>query len=96
MTDDYIKREDAINKLAKIITGDIFKEIKEDTKKSVAKDFFSDIQAADVVEVVRCEDCIHNHTKTWNQGKRDKPSCRFTDLIRSNKFYCGFGERAEE
>lgn len=40
MTDDYIKREDAINKLAKIITGDIFKEIKEDTKKSVAKDFF--------------------------------------------------------
>ena len=51
---------------------------------------------ADVVEVVRCEDCIHNHTKTWNQGKRDKPSCRFTDLIRSNKFYCGFGERAEE
>ena len=51
---------------------------------------------ADVVEVVRCKDCIHNHTKSWNQGKRDNPSCHFTDLIRSNEFYCGFGERAEE
>ena len=50
---------------------------------------------ADVVEVVRCKDCIHNHTKSWNQGKRDNPSCHFTDLIRSNEFYCGFGERAE-
>jgi len=53
-------------------------------------------KAEDAVEVVRCKDCIHNHITSWNQGKRDKPSCRFSDLIRSNEFYCGFGERAEE
>ena len=58
-------------------------------------DWIKKMPTADAVEVVRCEDCIHNHTKTWNQGKRDKPSCRFTDLMRSNKFYCGFGERAD-
>ena len=58
-------------------------------------EIIDDIPTVDVVEVVRCKDCIHNHTKSWNQGKRDNPSCHFTDLIRSNEFYCGFGERAE-
>lgn len=56
-------------------------------------DWIKKMPTVDAVEVVRCKDCIHNHTKSWNQGKRDKPSCRFTDLIRSNEFYCGFGER---
>lgn len=58
--------------------------------------FMDWIKKMPTVEVVRCKDCLHNHTKSWNQGKRDKPSCHFTDLIRSNEFYCGFGERAEE
>ena len=71
-------------------------EILTGTKLDIVHDFVSSQPTEDVVEVVRCEDCIHNHTKIWNQGKRDKPSCRFTDLMRSNKFYCGFGERAEE
>ena len=48
-----------------------------------------------MVEVVRCKDCIHNHIKSWNHGKRDNPRCRFTDIVRSNLFYCGFGERAD-
>ena len=50
----------------------------------------------DVVEVVRCKDCIHNHVSTWNHGVRDKPMCHFTDLVRSNEFYCGFGERKDD
>lgn len=53
-------------------------------------------ETADVVEVVRCKDCKHNYMKSWNQGKRDKPRCHFTDLIRSNEFYCGFGERGRQ
>ena len=48
-----------------------------------------------VRDFVRCKDCKYNHIKSWNQGKRDNPSCYFTDFIRSNEFYCGFGERAE-
>lgn len=51
---------------------------------------------ADVVEVVRCKDCKHNFTKSWNQGKRDNPICHFTDFRRPNEFYCSFGERAED
>lgn len=54
------------------------------------------VRCEDEVAVVRCEDCLHNHVTSWNHGERDKPECRFTDLVRSNKFYCGFGERREE
>lgn len=53
------------------------------------------VRCEDEVAVVRCEDCLHNHVTSWNHGERDKPECRFTDFVRSNKFYCGFGERRE-
>lgn len=79
---DYIKRDDAIKTLEGWkISGEMI---------------LATVPTADVVEVVRCKDCIHNHIKSWNHGKRDNPRCRFTDIVRSNLFYCGFGERAEE
>lgn len=77
---DYISRQAAIG----MIEG-------EDNLNRVER-----IPAADVVEVVRCKDCLHNHITTWNHGERDKPQCHFTDWVRSNEFYCGFGERAEQ
>lgn len=58
-------------------------------------DWIKKMPTVDAVEIVRCKDCLHNHTKSWNQGKRDKPSCNFTDLTRSNEFYCGFGEKTD-
>lgn len=67
---DYIKREDAENKLAKIVTGDNFKEIEEDTKKSVAKHFFADIPSADV----RDDATAH---KVVGGGERDGSTCWF-------------------
>ena len=91
----YIRREEILN-------SEICKDIKcQDCPFAKGPEcrlhkYIFNTPAVDVVEVVRCKDCQHNHTKTWNQGKRDKPDCRFTDLIRSNEFYCGFGEREEE
>lgn len=49
----------------------------------------------EIKELVRCKDCIHNYVTTWNHGKRDKPQCHFTNLVRSNEFFCGFGEGGE-
>lgn len=42
----------------------------------------SDIPSADVVEVVRCKDCIH-------AGDRDCP----IDWPKNGEDYCSFGER---
>lgn len=85
---DYIKREDAINVFDWGMPD-------ADVKCGIAIQNIKDIPSSDVVEVVRCKDCIHNHITSWNQGKRDNPWCHFTDLVRSNEFYCGFGERAD-
>ena len=91
------------------MSGYMQKEYKLPNGRTVTADFnelgcaMVTIQAMDAlfdilnssVEVVRCKDCIHNYMRCWNQGKLEKPKCRFTDYIRSNMFYCGFGERAE-
>ena len=50
----------------------------------------------EIKELVRCKDCIHNQVATWNHGVRDKPRCNFTNYVRSNEFFCGFGERRSE
>lgn len=96
MNDNYA--EEYITKAtAQEVVKDVFR--KEYITQEDIDTFFKCMKAikyaptTDVVEVIRCKDCMHNHTKSWNQGKRDKPSCRFTDLTRSNEFYCGFGER---
>lgn len=89
---DYIKREDAIRQIVKTSAQN---ELDIHAIGTVIY-ILSEMDSADVVEVVRCKDCIHNHITSWNQGKRDDPSCHFTDFRRSNEFYCGFGERAEE
>lgn len=54
--------------------------------KDVAKEWFRDIPREDVVEVVRCEDCIHNVNNI----------CDSVDIYTDDKFYCAFGERATE
>lgn len=50
----------------------------------------------DSVQVVQCKDCIHNQVATRNHGIRDNPRCNFTNYVRSNEFFCGFGERRSE
>ena len=88
---DYIKREDAIRQIVKTSAQN---ELDIPAIGTVIY-ILSEMDSADVVEVVRCKDCKHNYMKSWNQGKRDNPICHFTDYIRSNEFYCGFGERTD-
>lgn len=88
---DYIKREDAENKLAKIVTGDNFKEIEEDTRKSVAKHFFADIPSADVVEVVHCKDCEDSLLNTDLNLY-----CPHFDHFVDEDFYCKHGEASHD
>lgn len=88
MSDEYIKTNDIVNAINVLLDN---VDASEDAMHKFC-DSMNDIQK---VEIVRCKDCIHNHITSWNQGKRDDPSCHFTDYRRSNEFYCGFGERAD-
>ena len=51
-------------------------------KKINPIDYLDEVPAADVVEVVRCGDCIH-------AGDRDCP----IDWPKNGEDYCSFGER---
>ena len=88
----YIKRETLIESIGYIPEGviseydagrwDVMQKIKE-------------APAADVVEVVRCKDCIYRHSpdcSLWYGSVGD------IDYIRemSDNFYCSCGERNEE
>ena len=74
---DYIKREDA----ERLLRYYFLSALTEDERV----DELNRIPSADVVEVVRCKDCIHNGLfdtdcplRTWVKGIND---------------YCSYGER---
>ena len=92
-----IDADDLINELAS------FREKQEDPKDKdivTTVSLFVEVYARTTtpidVSVVRCKDCIHNQVATWNHGIRDNPRCNFTDYVRSNEFFCGFGEMEEK
>lgn len=55
-----------------------------------------DAPEADVVEVVRCKDCVHGH---WNQDTLYGSCvdfCDFNDLRIDKDHFCSYGERRKE
>ena len=56
-----------------------------------------EIPKADVVEVVRCKDCMFNHWHTTPHGNKVH-ICNLNSLIFSENadFYCAYGERREQ
>lgn len=48
---------------------------------------------ADVVEVVRCKDCVHHHT---NESKPMYVWCEMVDGLLSQNWFCADGERRED
>ena len=99
MTTDYIKREDAIEKFAGITLIECDKTTAESPYSlSAAEKFFSDIPSADVVEVVRCKDCIYYEDGECQNGKL--PFSDYSDLssawlLSKPDDYCSYGERRQ-
>ena len=93
---DYIKREDAvkiIERLAKQLEPPINIRI-ADVRSGVlsAKWLVEDMQSTDVVEVVRCKDCVYREVK--GEGMTHGFGCRIMEH-NDDDWYCGFGERAD-
>lgn len=63
MSDDYIKREDAVRRIAVLMAAEAESDGCEDqpmdTYIEYASEDLADIPSADVVPVVRCKDCKH-------------------------------------
>ncbi len=82
MTDDYIKREDAINVFC--WGEDLY------VRCGIATQNIKDIPSADVVEVVRCKDCKH-----YKDNHRCYSKYSNMNDYRSPDDYCSYGERRE-
>ena len=96
---DYIKRDDAARAMAQymmdtaLIDNPEASDRIEEWEGSIAAPVMSTVEAADVVEVVRCRDCKHWHDNT--------EFCDFWSGLNVaqrtiSTSYCSYGERAEE
>lgn len=52
-------------------------------------------KCADFFEVVRCKECKHYFNDTDYCQKHNKGYCQFDCVIRTNKHFCGYGERKD-
>ena len=87
-TKEYIDRKRAIVEACNSL--ELFPSEYEALEYSLNK-----IPAADVVEVIRCKDCIHYKNDTEYCKKHDKGYCSFDDYIKPKNHYCGYAERKE-
>lgn len=77
---DYIEREAAIERLAKLMQ----------LQPSTARAIIEAIPAADVRPVVFCKDCKHRGNTP------DCPFCWLADKKMGDDHFCSFGEKREE
>lgn len=94
---EYIKKEDAINKLADEYVFDARSEYEGTFTRADfiddAKETLADIPSADVVEVVRCKDCMYKHANKNNR----QLTCnrRMLGAVRPND-YCSLGAKEDD
>ena len=95
---DYIKREDInklLNDLSFVTKTVIYNRPTGHTLEDILEHDFSELPSADVVEVVRCKDCIHNVGIRDNTEFYDKDIvCDYweSDGLYSTD-YCSYGEK---
>jgi len=101
MADEYIRREDAVNALAKTMptpaTPDGAGEF--DHEIHIADEAFADairiiesLEPADVVPVVRCRDCKHDISSQFDTAAR----CNLWGCLKPKRGFCDAGKRRKE
>ncbi len=84
---EYIEREDAIKELTGWETDPTDEEIELVLRR---------IPTADVVEVVRCKDCIHAHLTYGGEAVKYCIKCSDEAVYFDADHFCAFGERREK
>jgi hypothetical protein len=81
MTNDYIRREDAKDALQEKVFHNLTDEFYG------AMQVLDELQPADVVQVVRCDDCVYYGSRRW---------CELHSSVFDDNAFCSYGERREE
>ena len=79
---DYIKREDMRKK--------IDNEVPTSEWRIFLRELLDGVPSADVVEVVRCKDCIRRNIKC---GIGEHKWCDFLNMSTEPNDFCSYGER---
>lgn len=111
MTDKYIRSEQAYSYLKSIlyetainnagVKVEDFASVCEEIANNRLKIWMDDIPAADVVEFIRCKDCmwygIYELKKDGTDDRRYKPSfCTLYDRLQDPDWFCGDGVPKEK
>lgn len=81
MSNEYIRKQDAV---------DLFNRAVQDVGILDADDIetvFGMLSPADVVQVVRCDDCVYYGSRRW---------CELHSSVFDDNAFCSYGERREE
>lgn len=90
---EYIKREDAIKRLC-----DFSQEGTIPMPYELWENVLKDVPSADVVEVVRCRDCINCHKISITAQPvsiRGTMMCNLRGGVVKENDYCSYGERKD-
>ena len=106
---EYIKREDAVERVAFEIMYEVaiakrlsYKELfdlekeKIDRVKLHVQKWLEQVSSADVVEVVRCKDCKHHEELLYNHDGKVLCWVHGIDVVVDRNGYCNYGEREEQ
>lgn len=92
MTKEYIEREALIKKIFPI---GLIDDGRYAIPAKAVKTAIDNTPAADVVEVVRCNDCKFSKSDTPYCQENGEIYCEFDNLIKFKNHFCSFGERKE-
>ena len=78
---DYISRDDAVDELQ----VKVFHNLTDEYYGTMQ--VLTELPAADVVPVVRCDDCVYYGSRRW---------CELHSSVFDDNAFCSYGERREE
>lgn len=89
--DEYISKQDMLNAVEKL---DIIPSVDGMGNPTNAEDFrvqflgtVLKVESADVVQVVRCDDCVYYGSRRW---------CELHSSVFDDNAFCSYGERREK
>lgn len=81
MKDEYIRKQDAKDALQEKVFHNLTDEFYG------AMQVIDELEPADVVQVVRCDDCVYYGSRRW---------CELHSSVFDDNAFCSYGERRKE